>query len=288
MKVLVLEDFLEETASRIVDPSEIVTLPGESGTREGGQFRFVSEQLCSRRLAIDALKALEPDCILTRLPDPDQLSRVREEIFSLYGRQVFVHHHDPVRLEDIYTMFEDVGRQLKKPEKGRELSHKVKAQIMDWSANFYDRMKNKRVTFISSVEPLMLGARWVPDMIRVASGHPQAILAKKEDQLIRWEEVVKFNPDVIIVAPKDLPFMEGVKSFKHFEKLPMWEKIYAVKRGDVFFTDGQAYFNKPTPKIIESMGILISAMAGFESGYITPRDSSYKLRYLELHRHKFS
>lgn len=286
MKVLVLEDFLQEVAARIIEPADIVTISAEATTR-AAEHRLVSEQLCSRRLSLDELKTLNPDCILTKLPDPDLLPRIREELFSLFGRQIFVHHHDPVRLDDIYTMFEEVGRQLKKPEKGRELSHKVKAQIMDWSANFYDRMKNKRVTYISSVEPLMLGGRWIPDMIRVASGHPQAAIGKKEDILIRWEDVVKFNPDVIIVAPKDKPFLEGVKTFKYFEKLPMWEKIYAVKRGDVFFTDGQSYFNKPTPKIIESMGILISAMAGFESGYITPRDSSYKLRYLELHRHKF-
>ena len=33
--------------------------------------------------------------------------------------------------------------------------------------------------------------------------------------------------------------------------------------------------------------VLLSAMAELDSGYITKRDEFYRLRFVELHRHRF-
>ena len=287
MKVVVLEEYLRDVASAILDSAEVVYFDGGFIAKDTGRSRLLSVQLSANPTCIDELIDLKPDVILASLPDPFILPKLREELLKVFGKQVFLYHHDPMRLEEIYQMFETMGRELKKPEKGRALAHRVKAQVMDWSSNFYDRIKNKRVTFISKLDPLSLGGRWIPDMIRVASGHPQALLAQRYDQIVKWDEIVTYNPDVIIIALAGVPFQEALKSFKVLAGYPHWENIFAVKRGDVYFTDGQKYFNSPTPKLMDSMGILISAMAGFESGYITPRDSMYKLRFLELHRHKF-
>ncbi len=266
MKVVCITPFLAEISEYLLDEASVVLAPRALETE---------------------IRLMKPDVVLSSFSDPNEFHRFKADLIPPEGAPFQAFNHAPIRLDEIYEMFEAVGRQLKVPEKGHALSGRVKAQTMDWCASFYDRIKNKRVTFIASIEPLMLGGRWIPDMIRAASGHPQGQLAQSEDQLVRWEEVVEFNPDVMIVAPKNLTFPETLKSFKALEKLPHWDEIYAVKRGDVFFTDGGTYFNTPTQKLIESMGILISAMAGFESGYITPRDSMFKLRFLELHRHKY-
>jgi iron complex transport system substrate-binding protein len=255
--------------------------------KQSSARKNVLEKLTRHPIDIDLMKETLPDCILTNLPEPELLPMLREELSKAFNRPIALFHHNPIRLDDVFAMFEELGKQLKVPDKGKLLASKVKAQMMDWSANFYDRMKNKRVTLLSTIEPFSLGGRWIPDMIRMASAHPQAMSGLKEDQAIDWKAVVAFNPDVIIIALKNLDFKESLKLFPRLGELPGWDKIYAVKRGDVFFTDGRRYFNTPTTKLIESMGILISCLAGFESGYITERDSSFKLRYLEMHRHKF-
>ncbi len=266
MKVVCLSPFLAEIATHLLDEESVILAP---------------------RALESEIRAMKPNVVLCSFADANEFVRFKSDLFGDESAPFLVFNHAPIRLEEIFEMFDDIGRELKVIEKGRALSQRVKAQIMDWCASFYDRIKNKRVTFLSSVQPLMLGGRWVPDMIRAASGHSQGQLAQGDDVPVKWQEIVDFNPDVIVIAPKNLSFQETLKTFKDLEKLPRWDEIYAVKRGDVFFTDGTVYFNSPTQKLIESMGILISAMAGFESGYITARDSMYKLRYLELHRHKF-
>ena len=80
---------------------------------------------------------------------------------------------------------------------------------------------------------------------------------------------------------------DSCKLFREFEKRPGWDNIPAVKRGEVFFSEGISNFYRPSMRLIESMSILVSAIAGFDSGYITPRDSFHKLRWLELQRHQF-
>ena len=298
MRVVALEPFLSELTRALIGEGSLVGTVEKSHIQPDYETKLLTEQkyaskknflekLTRHKIDIELLKETLPDCILTSLPEPEILPLLKEELSKACGRPVALYHHDPVRLDDVFLMFESIGKQLKVPDKGKLIGSKVKAQMMDWSANFYDRMKNKRVTLLSGIEPFVLGARWIPDMIRMASAHPQVLSGLKEDAMVDWEAIVKFNPDIIIVAPKNLEFKESLKLFPKLGTLPHWESIYAVKRGDVFFTDGRRYFNTPTTKLIESMGILISCLAGFESGYITERDSSFKLRYLEMHRHKF-
>jgi iron complex transport system substrate-binding protein len=104
---------------------------------------------------------------------------------------------------------------------------------------------------------------------------------------VTWDEIVAFKPDVIIVAPRGFDVNASARLFKRFEKLPGWEDVSAVKRGEVVFAPGLGLFDRPGPRIRDAMAILISAIAGLDSGYITPRDSFYRLRWIELQRHRF-
>lgn len=192
----------------------------------------------------------------------------------------------PRTLEQILAALEAIGK-ITKSAKGHDLSQRMKAQIMDWGDNFYDRMKNKRVTFLSSVQPLRLAGYWIPDLVHACSAVSQLHNPGEDPQSVEWKQILEFRPDVIIVAPEGQKIEAAMKAFKVMEKFPDWESVPAVKRGEVVFTDGFAHFYSPSPALRDSMSILVSAIAGFESGYIAPRDSFYRLRWLELQRHKF-
>jgi iron complex transport system substrate-binding protein len=192
----------------------------------------------------------------------------------------------PRTLEQIYGMYEGLGK-ITKCQKGHDLAQKLKAQVMDWGDNFYERMKNKKVCFLSSAQPLKLAGLWIPDLINSCSALSQFRVAGQDTRLVQWQEILDFKPDVIIVAPEGQGLDSSLKLFKQMEKLPEWETVPAVKRGEVIFTDGNPHFYSPGPTLRDSISILVSAISGFESGYIAPRDSFYRLRWLELQRHKF-
>jgi len=247
--------------------------------------------LATFRVDLKALKALKPDMILTSLPFERAGSSLEEALSralsDAIGAPVLLRSIAPVTFNQVLEGYEKIATLLGIKDRGLELSHRIKAQSMDWADNFYERMKNKRVTFISSVVPLTIAGRWISDMIKLCSALSQSQSIDREDQRVDWQDIVKFRPDVIIVAPRGATLEETLKSFKAFEQLADWEKIPAVKRGEVAFTSGLRLFHTPGPQLIESMGILVSAIAGFESGYITQRDSFYRLRWLEMQRHRY-
>lgn len=183
----------------------------------------------------------------------------------------------------ILEAYEDFGRALKVPAKGKELAQKIKSQILHWGDSFYDRLRAKKVVVISSIEPLRLYGGWITELYRMISTDPQAIILEKE---YSYEELVAINPHVIVVAPTDYSLEESKRTFLYLEKKPNWEKMWATKRGEIYFTSGGLEFYSASPNtIINASSILISAVSGLESGYISPKDSYVKARYLELFRH---
>lgn len=243
------------------------------------------------KVDITQLKALRPDLVLTSLPFARAGKELEEALSKALsdtiGSTVKVRSIAPVTFEQVLEGYEKVADLVGVKEKGSDLSHKCKAQVMDWADNFYDRMKNKRVTFVSSVAPLSLGGRWIADMIKLCSCVSQTQSIDLVDPIVEWDAIVAFKPDVIVVAPKGADMKCSLASFKAFEKCGEWETLPAVKRGEVVFTEGTTYFHSPGINLLDSMGILVSAIAGFESGYITPKDSYFRLRWMEMQRHRY-
>ena len=248
------------------------------------------------RDAIDVqlLRQVSPDVIVatlvSQLPS-NEISReeiltIQQELAKLINKEIKLLDYNPLRLDQIFEDSDRLARELRVTDRGSSIGRLAKAQLMDWGANFYDRMKNKKVVLIANIEPLFLGGLWIPDMIHALSAismiKPGAINHLK----VTWQDIVEFKPDVLVVAPEGYDLKKSMATFKELEKLPNWEELPAVKRGEVVFCDGVTHFYNPGPKIIDSFAIMVSAIAGFESGYITKRDSFYRLRWLELQRHR--
>ena len=308
MRILSLEPYITELiiayglADSLVAVTDKCELPKElphvhrvilSETQTGPE-KYINKEISRHSLNLTAIRQANPDTVVASLYKKSSLEQIsREDVLRLQanlsvniGSDVKLISYAPRTLEEIYEGQKELSKQLKVPHKGIDSAGKIKAQIMNWADNFYDRIKNKKVAFISSIEPLTLAGFWIPDMIHAVSAHSENLAAAAEDKLITWEDVVAYKPDVIIVAPRNYTVKESMATFKILEKKPGWEDVPAVKRGEVVFADGSATFYYPGHNIIDSMAILISGLAGFESGYITPRDSFFKLRWLEMQRHK--
>jgi iron complex transport system substrate-binding protein len=303
MRIVSLEPFLTELVCHFGRESELVGVSHRCDTPEAIRSlpRVTSEdgspQESFRHLSrypvqMEDLAALRPDIVLTSVDSaledtaPTVLT-LTEGVRSLCGNSVRILSYAPRNLDGVFEMFERLGKDLGSPGPGHELAQRSKAQLMDWADNFYERMKNKRVAFVESVDPFELGGYWIPDVIRLASATSMELPRGQAGREVTWDEIVAFKPDVIIVAPRGFDVTASARLFKRFEKLPGWEDVSAVKRGEVVFAPGLGLFDRPGPRIRDAMAILISAIAGLDSGYITPRDSFYRLRWVELQRHRF-
>lgn len=238
---------------------------------------------------IDKLLGVNPDLILTDVAEADPApfcSWAEGVLEKELGRRIRVRAFSIRSLQMMYDAFEEIGVAIGKAREGRELTNRLKAQMMDWGDNFYPRMKNKKVTVLSGVNPLRVAGRWIPDIIKTASAQPQVHAVNELDKATTWNEISAFRPDVIVVAPEGASLEESVKTLASLERVSQWDDIPAVKRGEVIFCEGTGLY-RPGPKILKGAAVLFSAIAGLESGYITKRDEFFRLRFVELHRHRF-
>lgn len=244
------------------------------------------EDLLKIKIDWEALAACQPDAIFISHPSCDALleNQIREDLSKRLQRPLIIKVFSFLNLTKTFASYEEYSKIIKVPEKGRMLAQKLKSQFLIWSDNFYERMRSKKVVIISKLNPLELSNGWFGELIRMAGG---VAMEFENTKNMSFAELVTYNPHVLIVAPSGYSFAESKKTFLSLEKLTGWEQIYAVKRGDVYFTDGTEQFYSAAPNVIINSGsIVISCMAGLESGYISPKDSFVKLRTLELFRHK--
>jgi len=269
-------------------PAVVTAARGGRGGSSGDDQRLACG-LSTDTLNLPALVELKPDLILAQCTEDEPASFVSwaEGVLERRcGKRVVVQHFNPDSVEKLYATFEGVAESIGNSRLGRELAQRTKAQIQDWTRNFYERARNKKVTVLASVEPLCLASGLIPDLVRVVTGQPQERADGKEGTPFGWDEVVDFRTDVIIVSPCGSTLQQSVETLKALEAIPEWESVPAVKRGEVIFCSGATLYS-PGPEFIKSAAIVISALAGLDSGYITLKDEYFRLRFLELHRHRF-
>ena len=60
--------------------------------------------------------------------------------------------------------------------------------------------------------------------------------------------------------PCGYDIQKSIIEIKTLSKNKDWQKIRAVKNDKVFITDGNQYFNRPGPRLVESLEILVEIL----------------------------
>jgi len=244
--------------------------------------RGTVEEACGMSINWDLIRSKSPTHLLFDAHGGDEklLAETLSRVVPSGCQVVLGNMQNLTRALETYEL---VGKKLQAADKGRMLAQKLKAQLLDWGNSFYERMRSKRVLVLSAIQPVRVYGGWIGELLRMVSAETMEAATEKE---ITFQELVAFNPHVLIIAPDGYSFLEAKKTFLYLEKLPGWEDMWATKRGEVYFTAGTSEFYSPGPNVLINAGsIIISTIAGLESGYISPKDSFVRLRTLEMFRH---
>lgn len=206
----------------------------------------------------EALRALSPDIILTQ----DQcevcavsLADVEKALCSWTDSRARIVSLRPHTLTDVYTDIESVARAIGRPESGRQLVATMQRRLAA-IASAVEGRRRPRLVFVEWIDPPMSGGHWMPELIALAGGSSLFGVNGMNSPWITWEQVAALDPDVILVAPcgydiaTSLPEMEGLR--RH----PVFSRLRALREGRVYVADGNAFFNRPGPRLVDSAEIL--------------------------------
>src|SRR5262249_679987 len=73
---------------------------------------------------------------------------------------------------------------------------------------------------------------------------------------LTWDELYVADPDVIICLPCGFSIQRGQQDLPILQAQPGWNDLKAVRKGRGYLTDGHQYFNRPWPRLVESLEIL--------------------------------
>jgi len=223
------------------------------------------------------LKELKPDIIFTQSQCEVcavSVSDVENALKNITGLSSRVISVEPNSLEDIFNDILTIAEILNVRNKGRELIDLIKAKI-DYTKKVVYQKSSPSVTAIEWIDPLMAAGNWVPQLIKVAGGTNLFGEAGKHSPWMKYNDLVEQDPEIIIVMPCGYDIKKSLIEIKILKSKKGWGSLKAVRNRNVYITDGNQFFNRPGPRIIESLEILLeiihpdlSELKHIDSGWI--------------------
>jgi iron complex transport system substrate-binding protein len=220
---------------------------------------ILSEALAVYRVDADMLRDLQPDVIVTQSQcDVCAVSMrdVEDAVAQWTGTHPQVVSLAPYALGDVFADMERVSAALDAVDRAKEVIGRLKARmrtIEDRARSIESRL---RVACIEWIDPLMAAGNWMPELITMAGGINLFGKAGEHSPWMKFEEIVAADPDLILIAPCGFNMERASADLPAIAARPEWSRLKAVKNRKVFLGEGNQYFNRPGPRIVESLEIL--------------------------------
>ena len=224
---------------------------------------ILQEALSVYRVHADRLRELEPDVIVTQSQCEVcavSLKDVEQAVCEWLDSRPQIVSLEPKALSDVWADIGRVAAALGVPERGAELVRRLKQRIVAIADKAQALPQRPTVACIEWIEPLMATGNWMPELIEMAGGINLFGEAGKHSPWMTWEELREKDPEVIFVMPCGFDIRRARKEMPVLGQKPGWTHLNAVQNRRVYLTDGNQYFNRPGPRLVESLEILAEVL----------------------------
>jgi iron complex transport system substrate-binding protein len=213
-------------------------------------------------LDLEVLERLRPELIVTQaLCDVCAVaeSEVTAAACSLPGSPRVV-NLEPMRLAEVFDCLRMVGEAAGVPERAGEVVARLEARVAAVENATRGVAERPRVALLEWIDPPFGCGHWSPEIVRLAGGVEVVGREGEPSRTTPWPEFVAAAPEALVVAccgfdrertRQDLPLLA---SYPGFRELP------AVRARRVYLLDGNAYFSRPGPRLVDSLEILAHAL----------------------------
>jgi iron complex transport system substrate-binding protein len=163
---------------------------------------------------------------------------------------------EPNSLDDVWADILRVGTALGDPMRAEQLIDEVQSRMDDIVQRTHWLDSNPGVAYIEWIEPLMAGGNWMPELVEKAGGINLFGETGKHSPWMTWDELLSKDPDILFVSPCGFDIPRTLQEMNLLSDKPEWKGLKAVVSDRVFVADGNQYFNRPGPRLAESLEIL--------------------------------
>ena len=220
---------------------------------------LVREGLSLYRVDELRLRELKPTLILTQ----DQcevcaasLRDVEEALEQWIGTRPQLLSLDPAKLTDVWDDIERVAAAMSETDRGLEVSARLRERADAIAARTAAADTRPSVACVEWIDPLMAAGNWVPELVDLAGGHNLFGEAGEHSPWLDWQTLRQADPEIIVVMPCGFDIERIRAELPPLLAQPGWSELRAVRDKRIYLTDGNQYFNRPGPRLLESLEIL--------------------------------
>ncbi len=250
-------------------PPEVLSLPvctepkfdvsGSSAEIDRRVKETLQDAVSVYRVHTPVLEALQPDVIITQSQCEVcavSLRDVEEAVCQMVSSRPQVVALEPNSLADVWEDIRRVAQALGAPERGEALVDRLQARMEAIARQAQALAERPRVACIEWIDPLMAAGNWVPELVEMAGGQNLFGQAGQHSPWMTWDDLMAADPDVIVFMPCGFDIARTLEELPVLTQRHGWRRLQAVRNGRVYATDGNAYFNRPGPRLMESLEIL--------------------------------
>jgi len=250
-------------------PPEILALPictspaFETGGSSAEIDRRVKERVANAlsvyEVSREMLDAVQPTHVITQTQCrvcAVSLEDVERALMGWVASRPKLVALEPNSLADIWSDIRRVAAACGVAERGDEVVAELQAKMRAISERANASRLRPRVACIEWHEPLMAAGNWVPELVEMAGAVNLFGEAGAHSPWMSWVQLADADPDVIITMPCGFDLDRTFREMYWLTERPEWARLRAAKTGQVYLADGNQFFNRPGPRMLESLEIL--------------------------------
>jgi iron complex transport system substrate-binding protein len=204
-----------------------------------------------------ALERADPDLVVSQgICDVCAVDTVlvREAVEEL-GLDCEVLTTDPHSLEDVLDDVRRIGRAIDREDRAEEVNAGLRertARVRDRTADLAPEDR-PRVAVLDWTDPVMTAGHWVPELVEWAGGEYGLAERGAASRPREWAEIREYDPEVLVVAPCGFDLDQTAENIADLTGRAGWNELTAVREDRAYAVDGHHYFNRPGPRLVDSL-----------------------------------
>jgi iron complex transport system substrate-binding protein len=169
-------------------------------------------------------------------------------------------------LAGVLGEFARIAAACSAPERAAPLTAALRARL-ETVARAVAGAPRPRVVCLEWLDPPMAAGNWTPELVACAGGEPVLGQAGVHSGAITWAALAAADPDVLVIAPCSFAIAKTRAELAARASDPAWRGLGAVRAGRVYLADGNRYFNRPGPRLIDTAEILAEMLHPARAAY---------------------
>lgn len=242
-------------------------IPDDASSRRIDQLvrSHLSTKTALYSINVERLQELQPDIIVTQaLCEVCAVSEVEiRAAVELLPNQPKIINLEPICLQDIFTTLRLVGQETGCEGTAEDVVNRLTERVervRTLSRRYIKTHQYPRVVFLEWIDPLFNAGHWTPELIEIAGGIDCLNGKHKISRTTSWEAVLEAQPDLIFVACCGFSTQRALEYLPILQAHEGWDELPCVKNNRVYFSDGNAYFNRAGPRLVDSLEIMANTL----------------------------